>query len=419
MSYESVSGLGTFAASTGGFFGGRSSAAPESLPSPRPGEVRVPQAERGPLKAWYERFEGTKSTKFKEWVRKDPTFSTCPNATLDLFRKTRRRVELVVAKEGVVCKPEFKDSSFKARIWWRGCDKVGWAMWNEGSMTPATITATCTAVPASILRYWATETNLRKGAPVPCPTQVLDGVKFYDELFGFNALAAEAKTYSPMLAHIFQFTPIKGQVPANEDEASGQAVEEAVETAKQTASIRWPLWVPSKPPPPPPPPAVSEEPQEVAPESEEAIETATTEQPRDTGKYLMWGLVAVAAGGLGYLAYRYLRKPKTPPGFKGNPEDEGFGVQLRADAPRDVKMVVKAMNRSARLHLGEADPRAVRWAVWPNGRWVVSDNFDRRKAALVKELDGSWTLHDYTARVTERLTQSQAERVAGMFFRGL
>jgi hypothetical protein len=434
MSYEAVSGLGQTAFARMGFPGAASTATAsngaDNLPPVPRGEVRVPVEERGALKAWYERYQGRSSFFYQNWLGRDPTFSTSQQTTLDLFRKTRRRVELIAAKQGVLCisgpigatsGPRWQAS--KTLRWWKDCDLVGWSIWNPQSMSQVS-SGDCTSVPTSLLNYWIEGYRLRPAA-VGCPLQTVKNV-----IFGFNALEEEAARAPASLMHIYQTIPIFGKVPQTEDEASGQAAEQGIEIARDAAGQkkRPPLWTPSKPPPPPPPPPTSVvgqgpgdstylSPQ--TPESEESVEP-TTEQPRDTGKYLMWGAVGlVAAGGIGYLVYKYLKKPKTPPGFKGNPEDEGFGVRLRTDAPRDVKMVVKAMNRSARSHLGEGDPRAVRWSFWPDGRWVVSDNFDRRKAALVRELDGSWTLHDYTARITERLTQSKAERVAGMFFRGL
>ena len=277
-----------------------SSASKAGLAPLSSGYVHVPSGERRALKSWYGRFMGTLSTAYKHHLAKDPGFTAVPTVMLSRFRRAKRRAELIAATEGVMClSGGQRDKAIKTLDWWQRCDKEGWAAWNPVIMSQAKY-GTCVSSPLSLINHWVQDSGLRRGR-AQCPTLVLDGVSFRDELFGFNAMRAEEAKPPAAFSHIYsQFKPVKFEIPGTPDEAADQAAEEADETARQ---------------------AEGEDPFDngtLVNGDDEPATDADYEEETDVGKYLAWGAVGlVAAGGIGYALWKYVLKPEGTP--KGMP----------------------------------------------------------------------------------------------------
>jgi hypothetical protein len=215
---------------------------------------------------------------------------------LSIFRETKRRAELIAAKNGVMClSGSQRERAVKTLEWWKKCDQLGWAAWCPAVMSQAQ-TNNCVSAPLSLINYWIEDTALRKGAPAQCPTQVLDGVSFRQELFGFNALKAE-KARS-LATSMFLTAVTKFEAPGTPDEVSAQAAEEAQEAA-QAAEDQMDLGPSDNGP--------------LVYRGEEMDEVGAPGNAR----MLMWGAVGlVAAGGIGYMLWKYVFGPK---GMPANP----------------------------------------------------------------------------------------------------
>jgi hypothetical protein len=175
-------------------------------------------------------------------------------------------------------------------------------------------------------------------------------------------------------------------MPGTPDEAAAQAVEEAMDAAQTT--------------PPPPPTSFVTNGQDEPPVDEEIedIEEYEEEGPN----YLLWGAIGVVVlGGLGFLAWRFGRRPR----MKANAAvvRSGDARSIPGSAPPDVKKVIRDVVASSKKYRGDGmfavhpgapdhDPSKIVWEYNDDGSWEISDGAGRRRAWFIRDFEGNWVL---------------------------